>query len=161
MGYLNRLSEKEGLTACYSGSDDVTWDRSCTGYRLPTEAEWEYAARAGTATPWSFGDDDGVAGDFAWYRDNAAGKVHAVGEKQPNPWRLSDMHGNVWEWVWALYGDTYVHKGGPAEWQYHLARGGSYFATPDILRSAFRNENRLTGLLGDVGFRCARRTPQH
>jgi formylglycine-generating enzyme required for sulfatase activity len=130
------------------------------GGRLPTEAEWEYAARAGSQTVWSFGDDEKMLGEYAWYEENSGGKPHDVGTKKPNKWGLYDMHGNVWEWVADWYG-TYPSAGqtdpsGPTTGQYRVRRGGSFFNPPSGLRSAIRYwvepEDRDSG----IGFRCAR-----
>lgn len=115
--YLTRLTELENqaraadtqtsptqMSPCYTrAGDKVTWNTECTGYRLPTEAEWEYAARARSATAYSFGDAASDLGEYAWFDENADSKVHPVGQRQSNAWFLDDMHGNVWEWVWDWY----------------------------------------------------------
>ena len=104
-------------------------------YRLPNEAEWEYACRAGTTTAYSFGDDSAELGDFAWYVDNASKQTHPVGQKKPNPWGLYDMHGNVWEWCSERAGD---YPSGEINVQiesppgtFHVCRGGSW-VDPDV-----------------------------
>ena len=117
-------------------------------YRLPTEAEWEYACRAGTTTRLSFGDDESQLGDYAWYRDNACGVGecygHAVGTKWPNPWGLYDMLGNVFEWCQDWYADDYysgspsVDPLGPASGFYRVVRGITINATAQVARSAIR-----------------------
>jgi formylglycine-generating enzyme required for sulfatase activity len=114
-------------------------------YRLPTEAEWEYAARAGTTTAYSFGDDVRELGQYAWYGEGfASGSTHPVGQKRPNPWGLHDMHGNVWEWVQDWYGSNYYANSpgtdpiGPASGTQRVVRGGSWHQTASSWRSAFR-----------------------
>ena len=167
VAYLNKLTALESealvavgevaLTACYEGSgEDVAWVAGCTGYRLPTEAEWEYAARAGTTTRWSFGDEEAELGEFAWYADNAEGEVHTVGSKKANPWGLSDMHGNVWEWVWDAYDSYKSDKVVNSEGDRRALRGGSFFNTPGVLRSAHRSGYSPGDQSRNNGFRCAR-----
>ncbi|MCZ8188568.1 MAG: SUMF1/EgtB/PvdO family nonheme iron enzyme, partial [Microcystis sp. LE19-338.1B] len=114
-------------------------------YRLPTEAEWEYACRAGTTTRFYFGDDANQLGDYAWYNGNSGGKTHPVGQKKPNAWGLYDMSGNVWEWCEDNWHDSYENapKDGSA-WltndnDYRIPRGGSWYNYPDFCRSAYRN----------------------
>ena len=167
VAYLNRLTELESevlvalgeaaLTACYEGSgEDVAWVAGCTGYRLPTEAEWEYAARAGTTTRWSFGDEEAELREFAWYSGNAEDEVHTVGTKKANPWGLSDMHGNVWEWVWDAYDSYKSGKVVDSVGTTRALRGGSFNYSPGVLRSANRDWFTPVYRYWSFGFRCAR-----
>jgi formylglycine-generating enzyme required for sulfatase activity len=126
------------------------WLSANTGhfYRLPTEAEWEYACRAGTTTAYSFGDDAAQLKEYAWFVDNSEGKYQKVGKKKPNPWGLHDMHGNVMEWTLDQYEpDGYakfreaITKNPwikPTQPYPHVARGGGWDDDPDKLRSAAR-----------------------
>jgi formylglycine-generating enzyme required for sulfatase activity len=129
-------------------------------YRLPTEAEWEYACRAGTTTRYSFGDDEASLGEFAWYRGNSDGTTHPVGQKHPNRWGLHDMHGNVWEWC-ADGGAAKLAGGvdprGPARAPDRVCRGGGWAQEPRGARSAIRSIRYRPGHRGPVlGFRLAR-----
>ena len=114
-------------------------------YRLPSEAEWEYACRAGTQTRYYFGDNADLLGEYAWYRDNSASTTHPVGQKKPNNWGLYDMYGNVWEWCEDVWHENY--KNAPTDgtaWNddrfqiYRVIRGGSWIDPPWICRSAYR-----------------------
>ncbi len=127
------------------------WLSAKTGryYRLPTEAEWEYACRAGTTTAYSFGDDPGQLEEYAWYYDNSDEAYHEVGLKQPNPWGLYDMHGNVAEWVLDQYvADFYGTQAGqiadnplaiPTQLYPRVVRGGNWDDPAEMLRSAARH----------------------
>ncbi|MFN6209276.1 MAG: SUMF1/EgtB/PvdO family nonheme iron enzyme [Microcystis sp.] len=129
-------------------------------YRLPTEAEWEYACRAGTTTRYYFGDDASQLGDYAWYDGNSQKTTHPVGQKRPNAWGLYDMIGNVWEWCEDNWHDNYIGapKDGSA-WltndnDYPIVRGGCWYNGPDGCRSAYRFLNpRRDGLSNSYGFR--------
>ncbi|MDM0014520.1 formylglycine-generating enzyme family protein [Variovorax sp. J22P168] len=114
-------------------------------YRLPTEAEWEFAARAGTTTSYSFGNDAGELGRYAWHGESfATGGTHPVGQKLSNPWGLHDVHGNVWEWVQDRYdprgyaSSPVIDPQGPADGTERVVRGGSWHSTGDGWRSASR-----------------------
>ena len=141
--FCNALSQRQGLPACYRiAGEQVEWDLEASGYRLPTEAEWEYAVRAGTTTRWFFGDDEKALGRYAWYAENAENRVHPVGEKEPNPWKLYDMLGNVWEWCWDWYSSyssaSANNPSGPDKGSLRVLRGGAFWDFPGVLRSAYR-----------------------
>ncbi len=111
-------------------------------YRLPTEAEWEYACRAGSKTAFCFGDDAGILGDYAWCFENSKQKTNAVGTKKPNLWGLYDMHGNVWEFCSDGYGDystgPTIDPKGKVDSKTRVLRGGGWFDDSGYCRSAFR-----------------------
>jgi formylglycine-generating enzyme required for sulfatase activity len=149
VAYCEKLSEKESKT-----------------YRLPTEAEWEYACRAGTKTIWSFGNDKKDLGDYAWYDENADDidekYAHQVGLKRPNPWGLYDMHGNAWEWCHDFYGVNYYKQSsekdptGPARGSSRVLRGGSWDDLSRLTRSAHRSRFDAGRRFNYVGFRLVR-----
>ena len=128
-------------------------------YRLPTEAEWEYACRAGTTTNYSFGNNATDLGLYAWYAVNSGGRTHPVGGKRPNSWGLYDMHGNVWEWCqdrFAPHPSGFLtDPTGPEVGSHRVIRGGSYLLSGEFSRSGFRR--KLTGVIGldDYGFRVS------
>jgi len=127
-------------------------------YRLPTEAEWEYACRAGTTTKYSFGDDESELGDYAWYGVNSDQKTHPVGSKKPNAWGLYDMYGNVWEWCQDWEEDypsgSVTDPSGATSGTYRMFRGGSWYYPAEECRSAIRHWNRPSvRWFHDGGFR--------
>ncbi|MEE8397722.1 MAG: SUMF1/EgtB/PvdO family nonheme iron enzyme [Desulfobacterales bacterium] len=126
-------------------------------YRLPTEAEWEYAARARTTTRFNFGDADTWLSEYGWYAKNSGGKIHAVGQKKPNIWGLYDMHGNVGEWCQDRFGryplDSVTNPSGPSKGSNRVIRGGSWYYGPRYIRSANRGRGSPGSRSEDVGFR--------
>jgi len=186
--YCNWLSDRDGLSRCYRGSgDNIKMDLSKNGYRLPTEAEWEYACRAGTTTEYYWGDK--MDGDYCWYLDNPKNWINPVGQKNANSFGLYDMSGNVWEWCWDLYDKDY-YKNSPSKnptgpssgsgrvervrgWTYLadgwrtpkvspravVIRGGSWDSGAEHCRSAGRSYFTpvSTRTCNNVGFRPVRR----
>jgi formylglycine-generating enzyme required for sulfatase activity len=164
--FCNRRSELENLQPCY---DLKTWkcDFGANGYRLPTEAEWEYACRAGTPTAYFFGDDPSKLGEYAWFEKNSGRRAQPVGQKLPNAWGLYDICGNVWQWCNDFYKVDYYQEAphqdpkGPNAGQTKVVRGGAWRFGADTCRSGYRyNENPG---YADVcfgydiyGFRCVR-----
>jgi formylglycine-generating enzyme required for sulfatase activity len=177
--FCNKLSMMKGLNPVYriNGSTDPddwgdvptdwysprkdAWDAvqmltSSNGYRLPTEAQWEYACRAGTTTAYNTGDT--ISDSTGWYLNNSGNRTHSVGEKPSNPWGLYDMHGNVFEWCWDWYGDYPNVSGlrdptGADSGSLRVYRGGSWGMFKEVLRSAYRNYNPPHYEFNMVGFR--------
>ncbi len=158
--FCNALSEREGLTAAYRISgENVTWNLDADGYRLPTEAEWEYACRAGTTTRFHSGNSDSDLELVGWYSGNSGEQTHDVGTKQPNAWGLYDMHGNVWEWCWDWYGDyggSVTDPAGPRSGSRRVLRGGSWYFLAQHCRSANRYRFNPDGRDSSFGFRVVR-----
>ncbi|MBF6125905.1 SUMF1/EgtB/PvdO family nonheme iron enzyme [Nocardia brasiliensis] len=141
----NARSEQEGLRPAYRIADeDIEWDTAADGYRLPSEAEWEYACRAGSTGP-RYGPLD----DIAWYRGNSGDRMHEVGGKRPNAFGLFDMLGNTWDWCWDIY-DAEVYG------SYRVLRGGGWFDEHWSCRAGVRRRSHPSLRLDDVGFRVAR-----
>jgi len=141
--YCNKRSQKEGLTPAYTiNSNNVMWNRNANGYRLPTEAEWEYACRAGTTSRYNTGES--INDNTGWYSANSGSKTHPVGQKSANAWGLYDMHGNVYEWCWDWYDSRYYSSSplndpqGASSGSYRISRGGSWSSSAVFVRSAYR-----------------------
>jgi len=173
--FCNKMSEAESLSPYYEikavrrrANNSIESARITIlggeGYRLPTEAEWEYACRAGSITPWSFGDQVMEVGHYAWYYDNASMETHPVGQRKPNSWGLHDMHGNVMEWCYDWYSDVYyqqcpeesVDPAGPTEGVSKVLRGGAWQFGAEATRCAYRNSSTPDTAAGVIGFRVCR-----
>ncbi|MFD0374343.1 formylglycine-generating enzyme family protein, partial [Streptomyces sp. NPDC127112] len=145
--FCNALSQRDGFAPVYhfqADGEEIEWEASADGYRLPTEAEWEHACRAGTTGP-RYGPLD----EIAWYRGNSTERIHEACGKRPNPWGLHDTLGNVWEWCWDIY-DAEVYG------TYRVLRGGGWFDEHWSCRASVRRRSHPTFRVDDVGFRIAR-----
>jgi formylglycine-generating enzyme len=167
--YCNARSAREGLTPAYSiRGQNVSWNRKATGYRLPTEAEWEYACRAGTTTPFSTGanittDQANYYGTYPYEnipRGEYRQKTVPARSFTPNPWGLYNVHGNVWEWCWDWYGSygsgNQTDPAGATSGTFRVYRGGGWNDFGRHLRSAYRAASPPSNRVGNLGFRLAR-----
>ena len=155
--FANQMSYLRGLKPCYKVGLNIHINAACKGYRLPTEAEWEYAARSGTQTAYFFGDSPDSMNEYAWFKTPQTNKVLQL---KPNAWGLHDMYGNVAEWVQDFYGEygnnPVIDPVGPASGSYRVVRGGSWDYVAQDLRSANRGNYGPDGRGSNVGFRLVR-----
>jgi formylglycine-generating enzyme required for sulfatase activity len=156
---VERLNWDEAMEFCHKLSTMPSEQAAAHSYRLPTEAQWEYACRAGTTTRWYTGDDEAEVMDAAWFYTNAQGMEHPVGEKKPNAWGLYDMHGNVWQWCQDWYDKDYYVKSpaddpaGPPDGSERVRRGGGWDGMAGIGRSACRFSREPAGKISGLSFR--------
>ncbi len=159
--YCNKLSQREGLTPVYRiNGKSVTANWNADGYRLPAEAEWEYAARGGSSSRgYKYAGSDNV-GRAGWYDDNSGDKTHPVGGKSPNELGIYDMSGNVWEWCWdwkgAYSSGSQTNPKGPGSGSGRVLRGGSWVDSARYLRSAYRSSGSPGISHDSIGFRLVR-----
>lgn len=128
-------------------------------YRLPTDAEWEFMARAGTVTPYSFGNDVGDLKYYAYFSKNSRRRTHPVASKRANPWGLYDIHGNVWQWMGNRSSESITggeNPTGPRNGSFSVIRGGSWMDSSRELRSASRGMERIDFRGSYIGFRAVR-----
>jgi formylglycine-generating enzyme required for sulfatase activity len=157
--FCNELSKRENRTPCYRINRPEVAIVDGTGYRLPTEAEWEYACRAGSAARFPFGDNRAALGEFAWYSANSEGKTQPVGRKRPNAWGLYDMLGNVWEWCQDRSEDDYYRRSptndppGSPDAPNRVQRGGGWYLPSRYSRPSERASAPPPTLGTGVGFR--------
>jgi formylglycine-generating enzyme len=158
VAFANKLSKMEGREMCYEiNGKDVQWtNKDCKGWRLPTEAEWEYAARGGENFKYAGSNN---ADEVAWFAENSMDKIHNVGQKKANGYGLYDMSGNVYEWVWDWYEDyqkdSLTNPQGGLNGSYRVLRGGSCYDYPRELR-VYRRDLYIPTRRGQDGFRLGR-----